>query len=69
MPAKAKTIACPDCRLVLRVGRNDAGSAQLYDVSDWQRRCKRRNLDNPAWCLVRRDGTHPKKPNDDAGTE
>jgi hypothetical protein len=56
-----KTITCPDCGLVLRVSRNDAGSALIYDVSDWQRRSKRVDLDSPAWCLVRRDGTHPKK--------
>jgi hypothetical protein len=56
-----KTITCPDCGLLLRVApRDDAGSTLLYDVRDWQRRCKRVDLDNPAWCLVRRDGTHPK---------
>jgi hypothetical protein len=58
----AKTITCPDCGLALRVSRNDTGSALIYDVSDWQRRCKRVQLDSPAWCLVRRDGTHPIKP-------
>jgi hypothetical protein len=57
----ARTITCPDCGLVLRVSRNDTGSTLLYDASDWQRRCKRIDLDNPAWCLIRRDGTHPKK--------
>jgi hypothetical protein len=57
----AKTITCPDCGLVLRVSRNDAGSSLLYDVADWQRLCKRLHLDDPAWCLIRRDGTHPKK--------
>jgi hypothetical protein len=56
-----KTITCSDCGLVLRVSRNDAGSALLYDVTDWQRRCTRRDLDKPAWCLIRRDGTYPKK--------
>ena len=61
MTVPAKTITCPDCGLVLRVSRNDAGSTLIYDVGDWQRRCKRLDLDDPAWCLVRRDGTHPKK--------
>jgi hypothetical protein len=56
-----KTIACPDCGLVLQVSPIDAGSTLVYDVSEWQRRCKRLDLDGPAWCLVRRDGTHPKK--------
>ena len=57
----ARTITCPDCGLVLRVSRNDTGSTLIYDVTDWQRRCKRRDLDDPAWCLVRRAGTYPKK--------
>ena len=58
----AKTITCPDCGLVLRVSRNDAGSTLIYDVSDWQRCCKRVGLDDTALCLFRREGTHPKKP-------
>jgi hypothetical protein len=64
-----KTITCPDCGLVLRVCCNHAGSTLLYDVSDWQGRCKRFDLGNPAWCLVRREGTHLKKPNEHAGSE
>jgi hypothetical protein len=44
----AKTIICPDCGLVLRVSRNVDGSTLIYDVSDWQRRCKRPYLDDPA---------------------
>jgi hypothetical protein len=56
-----KTITCPDCGLVLRVSRNDTGLSLLDDVADWQCRCTRLDLDNPAWCLIRRDGTHPKK--------
>ena len=57
----AETITCPDCGLVLRVARDTTGSTLLYDVGDWQRRCKRRDLDDPAWCLIRRDGTASKK--------
>ncbi len=53
----AKTITCPDCGLVLRVARDDTGSTLLYDVRDWQRRCKRVDLDNPTWCLPRCAGT------------
>ena len=56
-----QTITCANCGLVVRLDRNDAGSALIYSVSDWQRRCKRPHLDNPAWCLIRRDGTHPPK--------
>jgi hypothetical protein len=56
-----KTITCPDCGLVLKVVRGVAKSTVLYDVSDWQRRCKRPDLDDPAWCLLQRDGTSPKK--------
>jgi hypothetical protein len=35
--------------------------ALTYDVDDWQRRCKRVDLDGPAFCLVRRDRTFPVK--------
>ena len=55
------TIGLSSLRLVVRISRNDAGSALIYSVSDWQRRCKRPHLDNPAWCLIRRDGTHPTR--------
>jgi hypothetical protein len=48
-----KTITCPDCGLVLRVTRDATGSTLIYDVTDWQRRCKRLEHDDPAWCLVR----------------
>jgi hypothetical protein len=58
---RPKTITCPDCGLVLRITRNDTGSTLIYDVRDWQDRCKRPNLDDPAWCLIRRDGSHPPK--------
>jgi hypothetical protein len=56
-----ETIACPDCDLVLRVAHNAAGSTLIYDVTDWKRRCKPRNLDIPAWCLIRHDGATAKK--------
>ena len=56
-----KTITCPDCGLVLRLSRDDAGTTLIYDVTDWQRRCIRVDLDDPAWCLVRRDGTYPEQ--------
>jgi hypothetical protein len=56
----AKTITCPDCGLVLRVTRDATKSTLICDVSDWQRRCKRLDLDDPAWCLIQR-GTSPKK--------
>jgi hypothetical protein len=57
----AKTITCPDCGLVLRVSRDTSGSRLLYDVNDWQRRCKRLHLDDPAWCLVQRGTISSKK--------
>ena len=44
-----QTITCPDCGLVLRVKRNDADSTLIYDVTYWQRHCKRPQRDNPAW--------------------
>ena len=56
-----KTITCPDCGLVLRVARDATKSTLLYEVGDWQSRCQRRDLDDPAWCLIRRDGARPKK--------
>ena len=51
-----KTITCPDCGLVLRVARDATKSTLLYEVGDWQSRCQRRDLDDPAWCLIRREG-------------
>jgi hypothetical protein len=53
-----KTITCPDCGLVVRLTRNDMGSTLIYNVNDWQVRCKRLHRDDPAWCLVRRDSAH-----------
>jgi hypothetical protein len=58
----AKTITCPDCGLVLRL----AGSQLIYDFAEWQRRCKRVDLEGAAWCLIQRDGT--SKPNGRDGT-
>ena len=57
----AKTITCPDCGLVFRVRRDASGSRLLYDVNDWQRRCKRLDLDDPALCLVQRYRKSSKK--------
>jgi hypothetical protein len=55
-----KTITCPDCGLVVRVLPDATGTKIVYDFNDWQRRCKRPDLDGPAWCFVLRDGTSPK---------
>ena len=49
----AKTITCPNCGLVLRVTRDPDGSRLIYDVKEWKRVCKRPDLGDPAWCLVR----------------
>jgi hypothetical protein len=54
----AKTITCPNCGLVLRVTRDTSGPQLLYDFKDWAQRCKRPDLEDPAWCLVRH-GTKP----------
>ena len=56
-----KTITCPDCGLVLRVARDATKSTLLYEVGDWQSRCQRPDLGDPAGCLIRRDGARPKK--------
>lgn len=59
-----KTITCPDCGLVLHVNDDTApGFKFVYDMRDWQRRCKRLHLGDAAWCLVQRDGTSPPKKN------
>jgi hypothetical protein len=61
-----KTITCPDCGLVLHVSDDNApslGFKFVYDVRDWQRRCKRLHLGDAAWCLVQRDGMSPPKKN------
>ena len=57
----AKSITCPDCGLVVRVTRDAKGSKLIYDVNDWQRRCKHPDLDDPALCLVWRKRTPSKK--------
>jgi hypothetical protein len=54
-------ITCPECGLVLRV-RDDGGVIIFnYAVSEWQRRCHRRDLGDPIWCLLQRDRTSPQK--------
>ena len=57
MKRLAKAVICPDCGLPLRVTREASGSTLVYDLGDWRRRCTRVELDDPAWCLVQRDGT------------
>jgi hypothetical protein len=57
-----KTIACPDCGLVLHVSDDNApGFKFVYDERDWRRRCMRLHLGDAAWCLVQRDGASPPK--------
>jgi len=53
-----KQVTCPDCGLVLHVKeeREVASFKFTYGRTDWQRLCKRRNLGDPVWCLVQRDG-------------
>jgi hypothetical protein len=51
-----KPITCPDCGLDIRVLSDATGSQLVYDINDWQRRCRRLNLGDPALCLVRRKG-------------
>ena len=57
MGTPTKAIVCPDCGLALRVTRDAEGSTLTYDFGDWQWRCKRVELDDPAWCLIQRDGS------------
>jgi len=52
----SKTIACPDCGLAIRVLPDATGSQLVYDINDWQRRCRSLNLGGPALCLVGREG-------------
>ena len=54
-------ITCPDCGLVLRVRDDGVVIIFNYAVSEWQRRCNRRNLGDPVWCLLERDRTNPQK--------
>jgi hypothetical protein len=58
---RIKEITCPDCGLVLLVMRDATGSKFIYDVNDWQSRCKHPEDNSPAWCLVRH-GTKPNEP-------
>ena len=41
-----------------RGGRRTPRARRCSDeIDDWQRRCKRRDVDGPAWCLVQRIGS------------
>src|SRR5215467_2734769 len=57
--SSTQTMTCPDCGLVLRVVNGSPGFKIVYDRRAWRRVCTRVNLDDAAWCLVQRDGTHP----------
>jgi len=50
----AKTITCPECGLVVSVERDATGTKLIYDINDWHNRCRRLDLDDPAWCLILR---------------
>src|SRR5262245_18848128 len=53
-----QTVTCPDCGLVLRLIDGSPGFKLVYDRRAWQRACTRVHLEDAAWCLVQRDGTH-----------
>src|SRR5262245_5456996 len=57
-----QTKTCPDCGLTLRVIDGSSGFKIDYDRTAWRRVCTRVHLDDAAWCLVQRDGTHPLPP-------
>jgi len=61
LPAKKTT--CPDCGLVLRVKDGEEGLNLSYAMAEWRRLCTRRDLGDPAWCLLQRDRTSPRKKN------
>src|SRR6516164_10173356 len=46
------SITCPDCGLVVRVTCGASRSRLIYDIKEWKRRCKRGDVDQPAWCFV-----------------
>src|SRR5262249_13392373 len=56
-----KETTCPDCGLVLRVKCDEEGLNLSYGVREWGRLCARRDLGDPAWCLLQRDATGPQK--------
>jgi hypothetical protein len=58
---RVRRVVCPDCGLEMEIKPGPEGSTLSYDVSDWRRRCERIEQGSPAWCLVERDGTSPKK--------
>jgi len=51
------TIACPDCGLALHVVSEAGLFRYNYDLGDWQRLCKRRDLGDAAWCLLQHNRT------------
>ena len=58
-----KEITCPECGLVLRVKDGEESLNLTYAVREWGRLCARRDLGDPAWCLLQRDGTGARKKN------
>ena len=56
-------ITCPECGLVLRVRDDGAVILFNYAMSEWQRRCERRDLGDPIWCLLQLVRTRTQKKN------
>ena len=54
-----ESITCPDCGLVVTVNGWDAGPAVAYDIDEWRRVCKHRDLGEPSWCFICRGSAHP----------
>jgi hypothetical protein len=50
----AKEMTCPDCGVVMKARHDPNGAVLIYDVEDWQRRCKNIELGGPVWCLLKR---------------
>jgi hypothetical protein len=58
----SKKVACPDCGLVVTMSTgNDPVTTMTYDIKNWEKHCKRIDLESPVWCLIARDGTVPKR--------
>jgi hypothetical protein len=47
----AVTTSCPHCGLRLVISPKGREQTIEYDVSEWQKRCKRKGLNSPALCL------------------
>jgi hypothetical protein len=54
-PIERKLLLCPHCALTIGL-EGDGDPAFVYEVADWERRCRHRELHSPVLCHLLRAG-------------